>query len=141
MTNQQTYTSRSNAKRAARADLCKSAVEGHDYEITKGQDGRYSYRRVVRATTPDTGSKGRTGVQPPATAKRRVSRHDKRDKYGLRLRTKRAQAAAMFEAGCTMANVRKATGSAQYNLLKKLAGDGHRVVRNGNTIKLEVGET
>ena len=44
MTNQQTYTSKSNAKRAARADLGKDAVEGRDYQITKGQGGRFSYR-------------------------------------------------------------------------------------------------
>ena len=130
MTNQQTYTSRSNAKRAALADLGKDAVEGRDYQITKGQGGRFSYQRIISATKPDTGAKGRTGTQPPATAKRPVSRRDRRDKYGLRLGTKRAQAAAMFEAGCTMANVRKATGSAQYNLLKKLADDGHCVVRD-----------
>ena len=40
MTNQQTYTSRSNAKRAAIADLGKDAVEGQDYAITKRQGGR-----------------------------------------------------------------------------------------------------
>ncbi len=56
MTNQQTYTSRSNAKRAARADLAKDAVEGRDYEITKHQDGRFGYQRVVSATKPDTGA-------------------------------------------------------------------------------------
>ena len=43
----------------------------------------------------------------------------------------------MFETGCTMADVRKVTGSAQYNLLKKPAGDRHRVVRDGSTIRLE----
>jgi len=37
-----------------------------------------------------------------------------------------------------MADVRKATGQNQYNLLKKLAGDGHTVVRDGSTIKLEM---
>ena len=69
-----------------------------------------------------------------------MSRRDRRDKYGLRLGSKRATAAAMFEKGCTMAEVRKATGHSQYNLLKKLAGDGHRVVRDGSAIKLEVKE-
>ena len=140
MTNQQTYTSRSNAKRAALADLGKDAAEGQDYQITKHQNGRFAYQRAVGATKPDKCAKGRPGTQPPAGAKRPVSRCDRRDKYGLRLGTKRAQAAAMFEAGCTMANVRKATGSAQYNLLKKLAGDGHLVVRDGSAIKLEVKE-
>ena len=70
-----------------------------------------------------------------------MSRRDRRDKYGLRLGTKRAQAAAMFETGCTMADVRKATGHTQYNLLKKLAADGHRVVRDGGAIELEVKST
>ncbi len=141
MTNQQTYTSRSNAKRAAVADLGKDAVEGHDYEITKRQDGRFVYHRVVSATKPDTGTKGGNGTRPPAKAKRPVSRHDKRDKYGLRLGSKRATAAAMFETGCTMADVRKATGHTQYNLLKKLAGEGHRVVRDGSAIKPDVKST
>ncbi len=141
MTNQQTYTSRSNAKRAAIADLGKDAVEGRDYEITKGQDGRFVYHRVISATKPDTGTKGGNGTRPPTKAKRPVSRHDRRDKYGLRLGTKRATAAAMFETGCTMADVRKVTGSTQYNLLKKLAADGHTVVRDGSGIKLEAKAT
>ena len=141
MTNQQTYTSKSNAKRAACADLGKDTVEGHDYEITKRQDGRFRYQRVVSATKPDTRTKGGSGTGPPAKAKRPVSHQDRRDKYGLRLGTKRATAAAMFETGCTMADVRKATGHTQYNLLKKLAGDGHRVVRDGTAIELEVKST
>ncbi len=141
MTNQQSYTSRSNAKRAARADLGKDTVEGRDYEITKRQDGRFGYQRVVSATKPDTGTKGSSGTRPPAKAKRPVSHHDRRDKYGLRLGTKRATAAAMFETGCTMADVRKTTGHTQYNLLKKLAADGHRVVRDGRVVRLEVKTT
>ena len=141
MTNQQTYARKLNAKRAALADLGKDAVEGRDYQITKGQDGRYSYQRIVRATKVDTGAKGSTGTRPPTKAKRPVSHHDRRDKYGLRLGTKRATAAAMFETGCTMANVRKATGQNQYNLLKKLVAGGHTVVRDENGIRLEVGKT
>ena len=137
MTNQQTYTSRSNAKRAAIADLGKDAVEGRNYEITKRQDGRFAYQRVVSATKPDTRTKGGNGTRPPAKAMRPVSRRDRRDKYGLRLGTKRATAAAMFETGCTMADVRKATGHTQYNLLKKLAGEGHGVVRDGKVVRLE----
>ena len=137
MTNQQTYTSRSNAKRAVLADLGKNAVEGQDYQITKCQDGRSAYQRVVSATKLDTGAKGHRGPRPPAKAKRPATGREKRDKYGLRLGTKRATAAAMFERGCTMADVRKATGHNQYNLLKKLAGEGHRVVRDGSAIKLE----
>ncbi len=141
MTNQQTYTSKSNAKRAARADPGKDAVEGRDYQITKHQNGRFAYQRVVRTTKRDTCAKGGSGTRPPAKAKRPVSRHDRRDKYGLRLGTKRATAAAMLETGCTMADVRKATGHTQYNLLKKLAADGHQVVRDGSAIKLEVKTT
>ncbi len=62
MTNQQTYTSRSNAKRAATANLGKDAAEGRGYEITKRQDGRFGYQRVVSATKPDTGTKGGSGT-------------------------------------------------------------------------------
>ncbi len=141
MTKQQTFTSKSNAKRAARADLGKDAVEGRDYQITKHQNGRFAYQRAVGATKRDKCAKGRPGTQPPARAKRPVSHYDRRDKYGLRLGTKRAQAAAKFEKGCTMADVRKATGHTQYNLLKKLAGAGHRVVRDGSVVRLEVKTT
>ena len=141
MTNQQTYTSKSNARRAARADLGKDVVEGRDYEIVTRQDGRYSYQRVVSATKTDKCAKGGSGTRPPAKAKRPVSRHDRRDKYGLRLGTKRATAAAMFEKGCTMAEVRKATGQNQYNLLKKLVAGGHTVVRDENGIRLEAKAT
>ena len=141
MTNQQTYARRSNAKRAATADLGKDAVEGRDYQISKGQDGRFSYRGIVSATKLDRCTNGHGGTRPPTKAKRPMTRRDRRDKYGLRLGTKRAMAAAMFETGCTMADVRKATGHTQYNLLKKLAGAGHRVVRDGSAIKLEVKET
>ena len=76
-----------------------------------------------------------------AQAKRPSTGREKRDKYGLRLGTKRATAAAMFERGCTMADVRKATGHTQYNLLRKLAGEGHGVVRDGSIIRLEVNST
>jgi len=141
MTEQQTYTSRSNAKRAAIADLGKDGVEGRDYAVTKRQDGRFAYQRVVSATKPDAGTRGGNGTRPPAKAKRPVSHHDSRDKYGLRLGSKRATAATMFERGCTMADVRKATGHTQYNFLKKLAGAGHRVVRDGTAIELEVKST
>ena len=70
-----------------------------------------------------------------------MTRRDRRDKYGLRLGTKRATAAAMFETGCTMAEVRKATGHTQYNLLKKLAGEAHRLARDGSAIMLEAKAT
>ena len=40
-----------------------------------------------------------------------------------------------------MADVRKATGHTQYNLLKKLAARGHTVVRDGSAIKLEAKAT
>ena len=69
MTDQQTYTSKSNSKRAARADLGNEAVEGRDYQITKGQGGRFSYQRIISATKPDTGAKGSTGTRPLSTMK------------------------------------------------------------------------
>ena len=65
MTNQQTYISRSNAKRAARADLGKDADEGRDYQITKHQNGRFAYRRAVGTTRPDSGTIGSSGTRPP----------------------------------------------------------------------------
>ncbi len=40
-----------------------------------------------------------------------------------------------------MEDVRNATGHTQYNLLTKLAGDGHCVVRDGKVVTLEPRET
>ena len=69
MTNQQTYVRRSNAKRAAVADLGKDAVEGRDYQITKGQDGRFAYQRVVSATNPGHGHEGPQRHSTPCQGK------------------------------------------------------------------------
>ena len=54
----QTYTRKSNAQRAAVADLGKDAVEGQDYEIQRQPDGRYTYAM----TKPDKGDAGQTGA-------------------------------------------------------------------------------
>lgn len=62
------------------------------------------------------------GGDTPAKAEKATTGQDravsKRDKYGLRVGSKVSRAVAMFEKGCTMADVKEATGSPQYNMLK-----------------------
>ncbi len=53
----------------------------------------------------------------------------KRDKFGLKVGSKVGKAAAMFENGSTMADVRSETGGNQYNVLKWLERQGHAVRR------------
>ena len=121
----QTYTRKSNAQRAASADLGKDAVEGRDYEVQRQPDGRYTYAM----TKPDTAQTGQTGATPPAKPPRAAVGADKRDKFGLRVGTKGSMAASMLEAGCTMAEIKEATGGTRYNLVRKLTAAGHEIVR------------
>jgi len=121
----QTYTRKSNAQRAAVADLGKDAVEGRDYEIQRQPDGRYTYA----TTKPDTGDAGETGATPPARPQRASVGADKRDRYGLRVGTKGSAAASMLEAGCTMAEIKEATGGTRYNFVRKLTAAEHEIVR------------
>lgn len=58
------------------------------------------------------------------------------DRYGLIRGSKRSIAAEMLERGCTMQEVKNATGYTQYNLLKLLRDQGHSVVNAGGIIKL-----
>ncbi len=125
MDTQQTYSRKANARRAAQADLGKHAIEGQDYQIQRLATGRYSYG----PTTPDKGEAGPKGATPPAKPPRATVRADRQDKFGLRVGSKGSIAAAMLERGCTMADIKKATGGSRYNLLRKLSDEGHDVVR------------
>ncbi len=61
-----------------------------------------------------------------------------RDKFGLRVGSKVSKAVAMFERNRTMADVRKATGSNQYNVLRRLEMAGREVVRKDKAITVVV---
>ena len=91
---------------------------------------------TTRPTKRRTRAQGASGTRPPANARTATTAHDKRGKFGLRKGTKVSMAAAMFEKGCTMADVKKATGSNQYNVLRSLETAGHAITRDGKAIKL-----
>lgn len=65
---------------------------------------------------------------------RRLSRV--KDKFGLVKGSKASQAAAMFEKGARMADIRELTGTNHYNMLKRLAKKGHKIIRAKGYIKL-----
>ena len=52
-----------------------------------------------------------------------------RDKFGLKKGSNTQKAATMFRKGATMADVKTKTGSNQYNVLKWLEKQGHKITR------------
>jgi len=57
-----------------------------------------------------------------------------KDKFGLRTGTNTHKAAALFAKGATMADVKKATGGNQYNILHWLKRQGHKITRKDGFI-------
>ena len=57
-----------------------------------------------------------------------------KDTFGLRKGTNTQKAAALFAKGATMAEVKAKTGSNQYNVLKWLERQGHKVTRKDGFI-------
>lgn len=65
------------------------------------------------------------------------------NEFGFRVGTKRDAACDMFKAGAKMSEVKDAIGSSFYNLLIKLANDGHKVIKsktdpNDKTPKIKI---
>jgi len=56
-----------------------------------------------------------------------------KDKFGLRKGTNTQKAATMFARGSTMANVKAKVGSNQYNVLKWLERQGHKITKDAET--------
>ena len=61
-----------------------------------------------------------------------------KDPFGLRKGTNTHKAASLFAKGSTMADVRKATGSNQYNVLVWLERQGHKITRDKETSVITV---
>ena len=57
-----------------------------------------------------------------------------KDKFGLRKGSNTQKAATMFTKGATMADVKAKTGSNQYNVLKWLEKQGHKITRKDGFI-------
>ena len=57
-----------------------------------------------------------------------------KDSFGLRKGSNTAKAATMFRKGATMAEVKTKTGSNQYNVLKWLEKQGHKITRKDGFI-------
>jgi len=120
-----TYASRAGARRAAKASLGKDG----QFTVTKTPTGKWIYKANGTSAKP-------SGTQIPRKPAKALSGHDKADKlqkFGVRAGTKRAAALKMFLKGATMAQVRKATGTNHYNLLRALK-------RRGCTVKVEDGK-
>ena len=57
-----------------------------------------------------------------------------KDTFGLKKGTNPQKAATMFRKGATMADVKTKTGSNQYNVLKWLEAQGHKITRKDGFI-------
>jgi len=58
------------------------------------------------------------------------------DKWGAMAGSKNSRALAMFEKGATTKEVKDTIGGTYYNVLKKMAQNGHKVEKEGSLIKL-----
>lgn len=58
------------------------------------------------------------------------------DRYGVSVGSRSNQAILLFERGATMKEVKEVTGDSKYNLLKKLASEGHTIERDGPVFRL-----
>lgn len=68
------------------------------------------------------------------------------DRYGLKKNSKSSMALQLFERGATMAEAKKMTGGTHYNILRKLAIQGHKVWQEADgrffvKHKTEIGQT
>ena len=90
-------------------------------------------------TTPTKRGHAKTGTDPRVRAKSATTTPDKghgRDRFSLRVDSKRSKAAEMFarDGGCAMKQVTESVGGPQYNLLRFLERQGHKVVRKDGII-------
>ncbi len=87
--------------------------------------------------SPRSGVRQAATRTPPRTKKATRGR-DKaatgHDQFGLRRATATSKAAGMFTKGCQMGAVKKATLSNQYNILRWLEAQGHKVTRKDGFI-------
>ena len=90
-------------------------------------------------TTPTTAAQRHKGTDPQAKANSAITAPNKRrqqDRFSLRVDSKRSKAAEMFarDGGCAMKQVTETVGGPQYNLLRFLERQGHKVVRKDGII-------
>ena len=69
-----------------------------------------------------------------ATKEKTTKKTATKDDFGLRKGTNTAKAATMFRKGATMVDVKAKTGSNQYNVLKWLEKQGHKITRKDGFI-------
>ena len=99
----------------------KDAVEADD-EGTEGEQGQSTDSGTQKVKRQKTRYDGITG---------------EKDKYGIIVGTKSAEAIKMFEKGRTMAQVTEAIEGTYYNLLRKLVKEGHLLEKlEGSVLKL-----
>lgn len=58
---------------------------------------------------------------------------EKKDRFGITVGTKTSMAVAMYEKGCTAKDILDALGGRFYNILKQLAKEGHKVIKDEDT--------
>jgi hypothetical protein len=90
------------------------------------QAGKYIKKKRGK---PDIQPKHKPGKEPDYKA---IT--GKKDRYGITLGTKTAEALKMFEKGCTMRDVVIDQGDTYYNVLRRLEKRGHRIEKLENKV-------
>jgi hypothetical protein len=90
------------------------------------QAGKYIKKKRGK---PDIQPKHKPGKEPNYKA---IT--GKKDRYGITLGTKTAEALKMFEKGCTMRDVVIDQGDTYYNVLRRLEKRGHRIEKLENKV-------
>lgn len=128
----------------------EEATEHDETGISEEQTAEAEATEEIQASVPEDGghagqqdgsgdkkaatkSKGKTAA--PAKEAKKPSKKSpdytaltgEKDRYGIIIGTKTAEAVKMYEKGCTAAQIYEALDGRFYNILKRLTGEGHRV--------------
>ena len=116
-----TFSSKSNAKRAALAALGTDKVEAEDYKVTLGADGRWRWAALTKAAGEPESAKSARGTTTAADAEARVDGPGSRPS---RADSKQARLIAMLQTthGATVAEIAAAFGWQPHTVRGAIAG-------------------
>ena len=115
--------------------MTTKATKAKSTKSTTSKTDKTRYKAETRPTTPAQANTG-TDTQRKSSGTSKHYKPAQRDRFGLQVGSKVSRAAEMFaqESGCSMSTVTETVGGPQYNLLRFLERQGHKVVRRDGII-------
>ena len=116
-----TFSSKSNAKRAAQTELGASAVEAEDYKVTQDVEGRWRWAALTGATGGRSAATNTTAAATPAVPETAT---DGATKAATREGSKQARLIGMLKTtdGATVAEIAAAFGWQKHTVRGAIAG-------------------